>query len=121
MKSIIFISICIGIFFSCASEKSVMQEEDRLITLSSLSDKKWTYISLSTGEVIGTSPLYSVEGDAHWYLRVDWDIAICGKYIRTNSGTSGVGKGGIKSVLTPYEELTTLPVEEFEVDVYTNK
>ena len=105
MKPIIFILICIGLFTSCASEKSVIQEEDRLVTLSGLSDTQWTYISLSTGEVVGTSPLNSV----------------CGKYIRTNSGTSGVGQGGIQSILTPYEELTTLPAEEFKVDVYTNK
>ena len=110
MKPIIFILICIGLFTSCASEKSVIQEEDR-----------WTYISLSTGEVVGTSPLNSTEDDAHWRLRTDWDMAVCGKYIRTNSGTSGVGQGGIQSVLTPYEELTTLPAEEFKVDVYTNK
>ena len=121
MKPIIFILICIGLFTSCASEKSVIQEEDRLVTLSGLSDTQWTYISLSTGEVVGTSPLNSTEDDAHWRLRTDCDMAVCGKYIRTNSGTSGVGQGGIQSVLTPYEELTTLPAEEFKVDVYTNK
>lgn len=26
--------------------------------------------------------------------RTDWDLAICGYHIRTNSGTSGIGKGG---------------------------
>ena len=52
MKPIIFILICIGLFTSCASEKSVIQEEDRLVTLSGLSDTQWTYISLSTGEVV---------------------------------------------------------------------
>lgn len=69
MKPIIFILICIGLFTSCASEKSVIQEEDRLVTLSGLNDMQWTYISLSTGEVVGTSPLNSAEDDAHWRLR----------------------------------------------------
>lgn len=65
----------------------------------------WIYFRLETdGEVkpvynvygaavpAATGPEFLHEGDQT--DRTDWDFAICGYHIRTNSGTSGIGKGG---------------------------
>ncbi len=31
--------------------------------------------------------------DGEQYHRTDWDLAFCGHRLRTNNGTSGIGKG----------------------------
>lgn len=61
-----------------------------------LSDTQWTYFCFETETVVGTSAFGNADQDALWAARTDWDIAFCGDYIRTNSGTSGVGYGGIQ-------------------------
>lgn len=65
------------------------------LTISGLSDDKWTYFSFETGNTVGTSEFLSSEEDALWAQRKDWDFAICGDYLKTNSGTSGIGNGGV--------------------------
>lgn len=54
----------------------------------------WIYFNLRTGEIFNrTAPNQEImEGQQK--NRLDWDIAFCGYHIRTNSGTSGNGKGG---------------------------
>ena len=54
----------------------------------------WLYFNLRTGEIFNK---YRVNGDikeGEQYDRTDWDLAFCGYVMRTNSGTSGCGKGG---------------------------
>ena len=90
------ISLLVGSSVSCNEEQKgklpLISEE---IEISGLSDTQWTYFSFETGKVIGTSSFMSEKEDLIWQERKDWDIAICGKYLRTNSGTSGKGKGGV--------------------------
>ena len=64
----------------------------------SVSDSTWTYFSLESGAVVGTSPLADEDEDAKWRARKDWDFALCGDMLRTNSGTSGIGRGGVQAV-----------------------
>lgn len=77
---------------------------------------EWTYISLEDNRVVGTSRLYNDEEDAAWKARTDWDIAICGDRIRTNSGTSGNGQGGILTTDTPYDQLNVAPTTGYTTD-----
>lgn len=65
------------------------------VTIRGLEDGKWTYFSIAKGETVGTSTFLSEEEDALWAERTDWDFAICGDHLKTNSGTSGKGSGGI--------------------------
>lgn len=54
----------------------------------------WIYFNLRTGQVFNA---YKVNGDireGQQRNRLDWDLAFCGYRLRTNSGTSGTGKGG---------------------------
>jgi hypothetical protein len=54
----------------------------------------WMYFNLRTGEVFNkTAPSQEIK-EGEQYSRTDWDMAFCGYHIRTNSGTSGCGKGG---------------------------
>jgi hypothetical protein len=54
----------------------------------------WMYFNLRTGEVFNRDMPNQDIKEGEQYNRTDWDIAFCGYRLRTNSGTSGVGKGG---------------------------
>lgn len=49
-------------------------------------------------------------------MRKDWDIALCGELIRTNSGTSGVGEGGIIAIDEDYESVAIAPDTLYAID-----
>lgn len=103
---------------SCSSDEDTLEVgQDSYLDLSGVDDQTWTYFSLSNGTVVGTSAFGSANGDEEWKKRTDWDMAICGKYVRTNSGTSGNGQGGLMKVEgVSYEAITTSVSGTFEVD-----
>lgn len=91
---------CAILLAGCASDgsdnKGPAPEPARVKTLSveGLSDDQWVYISLETGNKVGTSPLGDAAQDAAWKARTDWDIALCGELAPdSNGGTSGNGQG----------------------------
>lgn len=87
------------------------------LTIEGLDDQTWVYVSLEEGRTVGTSPLGDVEQDAVWKARTDWDIAICGELLRTNSGTSGNGAGGIQSVTNKsFNALDEAPADGYLTD-----
>lgn len=107
------------ILASCATEKDLPGiGQDACLLLSGVNDHTWTYFSLPAGTVVGTSVFGSAKEDEEWKNRTDWDMAICGKYIRTNSGTSGNGQGGLMKVEgVSYEAITTSKTGTFDVDI----
>lgn len=54
----------------------------------------WMYFNLRTGEIFNRHHAGEDIKEGEQYNRTDWDIAFCGYHMRTNSGTSGCGKGG---------------------------
>lgn len=57
----------------------------------------WLYINLRTGKTYNEEAPNRevVEGNQKkGSVAMDWDIAFCGYRLRTNSGSSGIGKGG---------------------------
>lgn len=54
----------------------------------------WIYFNLRTGEVFNRNYAGEDISEDGRYDRTDWDLAFCGYHLRTNSGTSGCGKGG---------------------------
>jgi hypothetical protein len=87
------------------------------ITLEGLSADKWTYFSFETGAAVGTSDYRDEAQDAAWAERSDWDFAICGDYIKTNSGTSGKGAGGVQQNKTDaFLQITEAPESGYLVD-----
>lgn len=91
--------------------------EVNTLTVEGLSEDAWTYISFENGKVVGSSELGNEEEDAAWAARKDWDIALCGKLLKTNSGTSGEGQGGILPVSDKsFNAIDTAPAEGYLVD-----
>ena len=79
-------------------------------------DAVWTYYSIEQNKVMGTSVFGDSTADSQWKQRTDWDIAICGDLIRTNSGTSGTGNGGLQVVPQAYNELKNAPQSGYITD-----
>lgn len=71
----------------------------------------WIYVSLSTMDTVAVSEENHKES-------LDWDIAFNRYNVRTNSGTSGNGKGGVyKTSATKFADVKDFPAaDEFTVD-----
>ena len=54
----------------------------------------WLYVNLRTGETFNADKPNADIREGQQRGRLDWDIAFCSYRMRTNSGTSGTGKGG---------------------------
>ena len=52
------------------------------------------YFNLRTGQIFNENRPNEDITEGEQYDRLDWDLAFCGYHMRTNSGTSGCGKGG---------------------------
>ena len=120
-----YIPVCaifiLALFFvSCAKDDNKNDNDDAVeLTVDGINDTEWTYISLTTGKVIGRSAFGSEKDDADWKARTDWDIAICGEYMRTNSGTSGDGIGGIKRMDDKsFDQVLESDAVDLQVDSY---
>lgn len=82
-----------------------------------VSDSTWTYFSIERGGVVGTCLLSDRDADRQWAMRDDWDFALCGDMMRTNSGTSGPGKGGVQAVTRQnFNALEQAPVSGYVED-----
>lgn len=83
----------------------------------SVTDSTWTYFSLESGAVVGQSALSDKSADVQWSARKDWDFALCGDMLRTNSGTSGIGQGGVQAVTRlNFNALETAPESGYVED-----
>ena len=76
--------------------------------LNATSYEKWIYFSLTKGEIIEvTNP----EQD------FSWDIAFQRWYVKTNSGTSGKGKGGaINTKEIDWNKINKAPLSGYKTD-----
>ena len=87
------------------------------VVLGGLSDTEWTYFSFESGEVVGCSAFLDEAADAAWAARRDWDFAVCGEYLRTNSGDSGCGLGGVqRDSLHNYLQISKAPRDGYLSD-----
>ena len=100
----------------CATEDAVGRGvQDVSLTVNDVPNR-WTYVSLSAHEVVGSSSLGDTREDALWMMRTDWDIAFCNGMIRTNSGSSGKGKGGITWTPVDYDGIENLRAPSYQTD-----
>ena len=117
-RRILFTLILGSALLSCngeGKEGEALREGE--LTISGLSADKWTYFSFEKGEVVGQSEFLSDEENALWAERLDWDIAICGDYIKTNGGDSGKGMGGIlRDRTSNFLTLEEAPADGYLVD-----
>lgn len=82
-------------------------------------DNQWTYVSLKSGAVVGTCALGDSAAVDGWSRRTDWDIALCNGVIRTNSGKSGAGRGGITVSSSAYDDTQISPSANYSTDSNT--
>lgn len=82
------------------------------ITLT-LKPGQWLYYNIKTSQTVGYSTIGNEADDQEWYGRSDWDIAFSEDAIKTNSGTSGHGKGGIRFQPTIPDTLELSDYEEY--------
>ncbi|MFR5270619.1 MAG: HmuY family protein [Hoylesella buccalis] len=100
----------------CATEDAVGRGvQDVSLTVDDVPNR-WTYVSLSAHEVVEAAPWAILHEDALWMLRTDWDIAFCNGMIRTNSGSSGKGKGGITWTPVDYDDVDNLRAPSYQTD-----
>lgn len=118
MKRIFYIFVALAGLYSCkGSEEDVQPKIANELTIHGLSDEYWTYFSFENGEVVGTGRFDNDEDDASWAERMDWDFAICGKYLKTNGGASGKGSAGVQKNNTDnFTTLSTAPVDGYLTD-----
>lgn len=93
---IVILLFVMSAFFACKKEKDekipVQTTNEMELTLE---PGKWVYYRFSDRTVVGKSIIGNSNDDKEWYDRMDWDIALSENGIRTNSGESGRGYGGI--------------------------
>jgi|WetSurMetagenome_2_1015567.scaffolds.fasta_scaffold1058278_1 hypothetical protein len=96
VKFIIIYIACLSIVSGCAVEEESPSAE-HVLSIPAVNNQ-WTYISLSNNSVLGSCALGDSVKEKQWFTRLDWDIAVCNGIIKTNSGTSGLGLGGVKTM-----------------------
>ena len=117
LLSVALAAVCV----SCREGKNGGEGTPNLrgeLTLSGLDGEHWTYFSFESGETVGQSDFGDKEQDAAWAGRTDWDLAVCGEYLKTNSGASGSGRGGaLRERRQRFESLTEAPSEGYLTDI----
>lgn len=74
--------------------------------LDATSDDHYTFFSFRTGDVVSRTDSASL----------DWDIAIRGTSVLTNSGSSGPGEAGAILLDLPFNQIEMAPSEGYAVD-----
>ncbi len=123
INALMIFALIAGLSFSaisCSSDSDGGKEPQSAvseITVTGLSELQWTYISLEDNKVVGSSPANDADADAVWAGRTDWDIAVCGDKLRTNSGSSGKGLGGLRRIDgKDYDEVSAADVTSLDQD-----
>lgn len=112
---------CISLTASCSSDSpsdGIKKGKENQAAPISNSNEKWVYYSLEENKQVGVSNFGDSISNKKWSERTDWDIAICGDLIRTNSGASGIGQGGIQESAEDYSTLKQAPETGYSTDVY---
>ncbi|MBF1078942.1 MAG: hypothetical protein HXL36_01100 [Prevotellaceae bacterium] len=113
LAALVLLASCSDGADNSASGQAVGKSGEMNVTAN---DGVWTYYSIEQNKVMGTSVFGDSTADSQWKQRTDWDIAICGDLIRTNSGTSGTGNGGLQVVPQDYNELENAPQSGYITD-----
>lgn len=77
----------------------------------------WHYFSFENG-IVGTGSADPEDADdAEWKQRTDWDLAFHRTNVRTNSGASGIGEGGmLEASETDFDKVLAAPATGYTVD-----
>jgi hypothetical protein len=92
--------ICTVCLSSCGDDKDDLfkkknEPKEGIAVLDCSSYQQWNFFSFAQGSLIGTCDAGNEADYEAWSKRADWDLAFHRQDVKTNSGASGVGKGGI--------------------------
>jgi hypothetical protein len=73
----------------------IIEPQDGVFIYDCSSYTNWHFFSFNEGAVIGSCDAGDTEANEQWRQRTDWDLAFHRQNIKTNSGVSGIGSGGI--------------------------
>lgn len=101
-----------SILISCEKDEIELNPaEGKTVTVDATSYDEWTYFSFSLGDIV------TVSNPA---TDTNWDLAFMRNHIRTNSGASGEGQGGVYDAgVVGFETVTEAPPAGYVVDVDT--
>ena len=74
---------------------SYIEAQDGVFIHDCSSYTDWHFFSFAEGEVIGSCDAMDSVAYVGWYERKDWDLAFHRQNVKSNSGISGSGTGGI--------------------------
>ncbi len=100
MKKLLYLFVAISFiaFTSCDDDDDAPTGAGETLNqyIDATSETTWHYFSLKNGIEVGAGEETETDNTT-WFARTDWDIAILGYHVRTNSGTAtSVGsKGGV--------------------------
>lgn len=118
LRFVLSIIVTLFVLSACSENANDSANKEGTLNVQTVQDK-WTYVSLSSGKIIGTSALGDSTAEAAWKHRMDWDVALCNGMIRTNSGTSGNGHASIVSSPAAYEQADVAPESDYQIDADT--
>ncbi|GHV72324.1 hypothetical protein FACS1894201_00860 [Bacteroidia bacterium] len=99
---------------------TVIEPQDGVFRYDCSSYTDWHFFSFAAGEIIGSCDAGDAEAYEAWHNRTDWDLAFHRQNIKTNSGVSGVGSGGIQKYQQEtfnFDAIIEAPEDGYQTDV----
>lgn len=98
-KTIFFLAIAVMALSACSKEEpdpKPVVGETKEVQIDATSNTAWHYFAFAENKIVGSEE-ESVDNNAKWGARKDWDVAFCKYHIRTNSGafTKANAQGGV--------------------------
>ncbi|GHT33074.1 hypothetical protein AGMMS49574_17960 [Bacteroidia bacterium] len=98
----------------------LVEPQDGVLVHDCSSYTDWHFFSFATGGMIGSCDANDAEANEQWRKRTDWDLAFHRQNIKTNSGASGTGLGGILKYPQEafnFDAILEAPEEGYATDV----
>lgn len=99
---------------------SYIEPQEGVFVYDCTSYTDWHFFSFAEGKVIGSCDAMDSLENEHWHNRTDWDLAFHRQNVKSNSGVSGIGQGGILSYyqsVFDFDAILEAPEEGYVVDV----
>jgi hypothetical protein len=124
-QSIALAVLGLGCFFSCKDKDDLFKQTDPkegLAVLDCSSYTQWNFFSFAHGQIIGSCDAGDDAEYEAWHNRTDWDLAFHRQDVKTNSGASGSGKGGMleysfNGQTFDFNAVKTAPKDGYRIDV----
>ncbi|KAA6301008.1 MAG: hypothetical protein EZS26_002860 [Candidatus Ordinivivax streblomastigis] len=128
IQKIVLLFACVCVFNACDIDQLwdkdyLFKEEeprDGLLIYNCSSYEKWHFFAFDGDSIIGSCDAYDSIAYEEWQNRTDWDLAFHRQNIKTNSGVSGCGIGGImeyKQETFSFDAIIEAPEEGYQMDV----